>query len=178
MYFAIFLTLILYIKFNGVLVDIYKCKAYNSHPMNLIKHNRGFKQRFIALLACASVLFSAIAPTISHAVMSQSTPSGMMKVCTSTGNKFIPVSFIIAKASTNITESTPATNTRSNKADKMSSCGYCDQHAGSTGFISYTQLALSEVTTAVRLSTAFYLNPRSHFSSSPTSPRGPPSVSV
>ena len=160
------------------LVDINKSKAYNSHPMKVLKYNRGFRQRFIALFACASVLLSAIAPTISHAVMSQSTPSGMMKVCTSTGDKFIPVSFIIAKANTNITESSPATNTRGNKADKMSSCGYCDQHAGSTGFISYTQLALSEVSTAVKLSTAFYLNPRSHFSSSPTSPRGPPSVSA
>lgn len=139
---------------------------------------RGIRQRFIAWLACASMVLSAIAPTISHALATQSTPTGMMKVCTSTGNKFIPVSFIIAKANVNVAEPTPVTNTRNNKADKMSSCSYCDQHASSAVVLSYASSVFFDAPNAVKLTTSFYINPRSYFLSTPTSPRGPPTALI
>lgn len=137
-------------------------------------YKRGFKQRFIAWIACASVLFSVIAPTVSHALAAQSTPSGMMKVCTSTGNKFIPVSFIIAKANVNVNELIPATSPRSNKADKMSGCTSCDQHAASTILMHYANHLLIETSSGIKRATAFYVNSRSQYLGSSSSPRGPP----
>jgi hypothetical protein len=137
-------------------------------------HKRGFRQRFIALLACASMVLSAIAPTISHALAIQTTPTGMMKVCTSAGNKFMPVSFIIAKANVNFVEQTPATSPRANKTDKMSACSNCDQHAGSIVVLQHADHLFLDASNAVKLNTAFYINPRTYFLSTPTSPRGPP----
>lgn len=135
---------------------------------------RGFRQRFIAWIACASVLLGVIAPTVSHALASQSTPSGMMKVCTSSGNKFIPVSFIIAKANVKVAELTPVTSPRSNKVDKMSGCTSCDQHAASTILMQHANHLLIETSNGVMRITAFYINPRSQFHGSSSSPRGPP----
>jgi hypothetical protein len=137
-------------------------------------YKRGFRQRFIAWIACASVLLSVIAPTVSHALASQSTPSGMMKVCTSTGNKFIPVSFIIAKANVNVNELIPVTSPRNNKADKISGCSGCDQHASSTILMHYANHLLIETSSGARRFSAFYINPRSQYLGSSSSPRGPP----
>lgn len=137
-------------------------------------YKRGFRQRFIAWIACASLLLSVIAPTVSHAIASQSTPNGMMKVCTSTGNKFIPVSFIIAKANVNVYELIPATSPRSNKADKMSGCSGCDQHSASTILMHYAKHLLIETSSRIKRVSAFYINPRSQCLGSSSSPRGPP----
>ncbi len=137
-------------------------------------HRRGIRQRFIAWLACASMVLSAIAPTISHALAIQTTPTGMMKVCTSAGNKFIPVNFIIAKANLNVAEQTPATSSRGNKTDKMSACSNCDQYAGSIVVLQHADHFFLDAPNAVKLTTAFYINPRTYFLSTPTSPRGPP----
>lgn len=137
-------------------------------------YKRGFRQRFVAWIACASVLLSVIAPTVSHALASQSTPSGMMKVCTSTGNKYIPVSFIIAKANITVNELIPATSPRSNKADKMSGCSGCDQHAASTILMHYANHLLIETSSSIKRVSAFYINPRSQYLGSSSSPRGPP----
>lgn len=155
--------------------------------MKWTKSNRSLKQRFIALLACASILVSALAPAISQAIMlesqpqnefgkvvSQSTPSGMMKVCTSTGNKFIPASFIIAKANITPVESIPNSSSRNSKSDCASVCSYCDQHAGTQAIFAYSANAVQLATISKQYTTTFYLNPRSYLHKSPSSPRGPP----
>ena len=156
--------------------------------MKWMRPNRGIKQRLIALLACASILMSALAPTISQAMMlesqsqsesgkviSQSTPSGMMKVCTSTGNKFIPASFILSKANISPAESIPNSSSRNNKSDCASVCSYCDQHAGTHAVFAYSANDIALETLSQQYSTTFYLNPRSYLLKSPSSPRGPPS---
>jgi len=155
--------------------------------MKWMRPNRGIKQRLIALLACASILMSALAPTISQAMMldsqpqnesgkvvSQSTPSGMMKVCTSTGNKFIPASFILAKANISPAESIP-NSSRSNKSDCASVCSYCDQHAGTHAVFAYAAHDIALVKLSQQYAATLYLNPRSYLLKSPSSPRGPPS---
>lgn len=155
--------------------------------MKWSKPNRSIKQRFIALLACASILLSALAPAVSQAIMleaqpqnefgkavSQSTPSGMMKVCTSTGNKFIPASFIVAKTSITPVESIPNSSSRNSKSDCASVCSYCDQHAGTQAVFAYAVNTSPLENISEQYSTTFYLNPRSYLHKSPSSPRGPP----
>ena len=170
------------------MIETKHLKAYNSPAMKWLKSNRHLTQRFIALLACTSILVSALAPAVSQAmvlvsqpqnesgqVVSQSTPSGMMKVCTSTGNKFIPVSFILAKANISATESIPNSTSRSSKSDSMTACSYCDQHTGTHAVFAYATNAISLEKISQQYAATLYLNPRSYLFNSPSSPRGPPS---
>lgn len=141
--------------------------------MNLMRNNTWIRQRFVALFACASVLLSALAPTISHAMMNDDVPPGMMKVCTSTGAKFIPANFIIAKAAIKTTQGLP--NTRGSKLD-AAACGYCDQHAGSYSILTYTDYQFNTSDLSNQYAVLFYTHPRSYFHTTPPSPRAPPST--
>jgi len=156
--------------------------------MKCISQNRGIKQRLIALLSCASILISATAPTISQAMMlenqplneagkiiPQSTPSGMMKVCTSAGNKFIPVSFILFKANVSPTEIIPNSGNRNSKTDFTSVCGYCDQYADTQAVFAHAFYGVALEKLSRQYTTTFYVSPRSYLLKSPSSPRGPPS---
>lgn len=170
------------------MIEIKSLKAYNSHAMKCISQNRGIKQRLIALLSCASILISAIAPAVSQTMMldnqplneagkliSQSTPFGMMKVCSSIGNKFIPVSFILSKANISPPEIIPNSSNKNSKTDLTSVCSYCDQYAGAQAAFAFAFHGAALEKTSQQYATTFYLNPRSYLLKSPSSPRGPPS---
>lgn len=141
--------------------------------MNLMRNNTWIRQRFVALFACASVLLSALAPTISHAMANDDVPPGMMKVCTSAGTKFIPLNFIIAKTAIKTTQSLPST--RSSKLDSMAACSYCDQHAGTHSILTQTDYQFNTPDLSNQYAVLFYLHPRSYFHTTPPSPRAPPS---
>ncbi len=140
--------------------------------MNLMRNSRWIPQRFVAMLACAAVLLGALAPTISHAMMPDQAPAGMMKVCTSTGTKFIPVNFIVAKAALTTTQGLP--NIRSTKNDAKVACSYCDQYAGSYSILTETSYQFINADLTNQYIAVFYLQPRSYFHSSPPSSRAPP----
>jgi len=142
--------------------------------MNLMRNSRWIPQRFVAMLACAAVLLSALAPTISHAMMPNEVPPGMMKVCTSVGTKFIPVNFIVAKSAITTTQGLP--NIRSTKNDAKVACSYCDQHAGSYTILTESnhQFIKSDLTHHYAIS--HYPQPLYYFHSSPPSSRAPPSL--
>lgn len=141
--------------------------------MNWTTNNTWIRQRFVALFTCASVLLSALAPAISHAMMNDDVPPGMMKVCTSSGTKFIPVNFIVAKAAIKTTQGLP--NTRSPKLDAKMTCGYCDQHAGTHSILTYTDYQFGTADLSNQYAALFYIHPRSYFHTTPPSPRAPPS---
>lgn len=140
--------------------------------MTLMRNSRWIPQRFVAMLACAAMLLSALAPTISHAMMPGQAPAGMMKVCTSVGTKFIPVNFIVAKAVTTTTQALP--NIRGSKNDAKVACSYCDQHAGSYSILTESNYQFSSSDLTRHYLASFYLHPRLYFHSSPPSSRAPP----
>lgn len=141
--------------------------------MNWMRNNTWVRQRFVALFACASVLLSALAPTISHAMMNDDVPPGMMKVCTSAGTKFIPLNFIIAKAAIKTTQTLPST--RSSKSDSVVACSYCDQHADTHNILTYVDYQFNVTDLSNQYAVLFYIHPRSYFHTTPPSPRAPPS---
>jgi hypothetical protein len=140
--------------------------------MNLMRNSRWIPQRFVAMLACAAVLLGTLAPAISHAMMPNQVPPGMMKVCTSVGTKFIPVNFIVAKAAVTTTQGLP--NIRGTKNDAKVACSYCDQHAGSYSILTETDYQFTTSNLTQHYLAGFYLPPRSYFHSSPPSSRAPP----
>jgi hypothetical protein len=144
--------------------------------MNLMRTSRWIPQRFVAMLACAAVLFGALAPTISHAMVPDEAPAGMMKVCTSVGTKFIPVNFIVAKATIPTSEILP--NVRNSKNDLKAACSYCDQHAGTASILTetYQQFTIADI--GHQFEIEFYPQPRYYFHSSPPSSRAPPSLFI
>lgn len=139
-----------------------------------MRHSRWIPQRFVAMLACAAILLSTLAPTISHAMMPDQAPAGMMKVCTSVGTKFIPVNFIVAKAAITTTQALP--NIRGAKNDMKAACSYCDQHAGSYTILTESNYQFTTTNLTRHDLAGFYLQPRSYFHSSPPSSRAPPQV--
>lgn len=139
--------------------------------MNFMRNNRWLQQRLVALVACASVLLSALAPTISHA-MTDNVPAGMIKVCSSTGDRFIPASFLTAKNNLQITDTVP--NSRNGESKTTAACAYCDQHAGSYTLLTFVHYNFNLADLSSHYSESFYLPPLSYFHSSPPSSRAPP----
>lgn len=140
--------------------------------MNFMRNNRWLQQRIVALVACASVLLSALAPTISHAMISGDVPAGMIKVCSSTGDKFIPASFAIAKNNLKITDTLPSNRGTDSKTNAV--CAYCDQHAASYTLLSFVHYNFNVTDLSSHYSESFYHHPLSYFHSNPPSSRAPP----
>ncbi|MBA3696702.1 MAG: DUF2946 family protein [Methylotenera sp.] len=136
-----------------------------------MRNNRWLQQRLVALVACASVLLSALAPTISHAMSPENVPAGMIKVCSSTGDRFIPADFLTAKTNLKLTDTLP--NSR-NGESKTAACGYCDQHAGSYSIISIVHYNFNVTDLSSHYAELFYHHPLSYFHSNPPSSRAPP----
>ncbi len=140
--------------------------------MKFMRNNRWLQQRLVALVACASVLLSALAPTISHAMTPGDVPAGMIKVCSSTGDRFIPADFLTARNNLKVTDTLP--NSRNSESKTTTACAYCDQHAGSYTLISIVHYNFNMADLSSHYSESFYLHPLSYFHSNPPSSRAPP----
>jgi hypothetical protein len=138
--------------------------------MNFMRNNRWLQQRLVALVACASVLMSALAPTISHAMTPGDVPAGMIKVCSATGDRFIPADFLTAKNNLKVSDTLPNRNSES----KTAVCGYCDQHAASHSIVSVIHYNFNITDLSSHYAESFYHHPLSYFHSSPPSSRAPP----
>lgn len=147
-------------------------RGHRMPPMNFMRNNRWLQQRLVAVVACVSVLLSALAPTISHAMVSGNVPAGMIKVCSSSGDKFIPASFLTAKNNLGITDTLP--NSRSNETKTTAACAYCDQHAGSYTILSIVHYNFNVADLSSHYAELYYHQPLSYFHSSPPSSRAPP----
>lgn len=114
--------------------------------MMLAKMNHSLKQRVIALVASLAILIATIMPAISQAMMSGQMPSGMIKVCSSAGTKFIPLSFtLIRNPSRQQLESLAVESklVNNHQAKAMFSCGYCDKHTGTHTILKHFEYNLS-----------------------------------
>ena len=135
------------------------------------------KQRLVALLACASILFTAMMPAISQAMMNEQTPPGMIKVCSSTGTKFIPDSFASARANSAKTFDALAVGNSSNQSTQSkaaSACGTCEKHAGTYSILTNFDYNFSPSDLSTQYHQSFYTAPISYSPLSSHSPRGPP----
>ena len=134
------------------------------------------KQRLVALLACASILFTAMMPAISQAMMNELAPPGMIKVCSSTGTKFIPDSFATAKTDTYKTLDALAVDNSSkgNQSKAASGCGTCEKHAGTYSILTNFDYNFSPSDLSTQYHQSFYSAPVSFSPISSHSPRGPP----
>lgn len=134
------------------------------------------KQRFVALVACASILFTGMIPAISQAMMNEPTPPGMIKVCSSAGTKFIPDSFASARANTYKTLDALAVDNSSkgNQSKAASACGTCEKHAGTFSILTNFDYNFSPSDLSTQFHQSFYNAPVSVSPVSPHSPRGPP----
>ena len=134
------------------------------------------KQRLVALLACASILFTAMMPAISQAMMNELAPPGMIKVCSSTGTKFIPDSFATAKTDTYKTLDALAVDNSSkgNQSKAASACGTCEKHAGTYSILTNFDYNFSPSDLSTQYHQSFYSAPVSFSPISSHSPRGPP----
>lgn len=134
------------------------------------------QQRFVSLIALAAVLFATLAPTISHALESQSNAaqSGSLwqQVCSAQGIKTIPSVLVsINGKSLKQNDSQP-----SKMGMHFEHCPYCFSHAGSVGLpASTTALFLAEINAVEHID--IYASPLvvAYYSNSHPS-RAPPSL--
>lgn len=114
---------------------------------------------WIALLA---VLFSALAPSISHALASRDAPGGMMEICTANGYKLVKLAVVDdGKAP-------------SSAQHGMEHCAFCATHGGSHALTGTPSAALAIDPGSDVYPPLFYAAPRSLHAWSAANPRAPP----
>jgi hypothetical protein len=134
------------------------------------------QQRLVSLIALAAVLFASLAPTISHALESQSnaTQNGSLwqQVCSAQGIKTIPS--VLAGINGKVSKQNDSQPSKMGM--HFEHCPYCFSHAGSVGLpASSAALFLAEINAVEHID--IYASPLvvSYYSSSHPS-RAPPAL--
>ncbi len=138
---------------------------YNCRMVTNVK-----RRMLCAWLACLAILFSALAPSISHALTAAASSSaraaanapGLMAICSSNG----------AKAAT------PAAVDQHPAAlqHHLEHCSYCMIHCGGLALLPATAQVLPLLAGYGFYPSLFYRAPEPSFSWSAASPRGPPAA--
>jgi hypothetical protein len=126
-------------------------------------------RRFLAWLASVAIVFSALAPAISHAMSAGQDNGSWQEICSATGNKWILVT-------ADMDIKSPVKNTDSKPAS-MQHCPYCITHAGSFALVADIQPAVINPDVSYSLPELFYHSPRPLFAWAASSPRAPPASS-
>lgn len=133
-------------------------REYNEHMRRLIK--RRVLHAWIAFLA---ILFSALAPSISHALATGVMKAGSVEICTSAGVKIISVTGSSGPADTGV----PA-------AHGFEHCPFCATHADSFALPPSLTVMVGVVEGHDGYPPLFYNAPRRLHSWSPGAARAPP----
>lgn len=112
-----------------------------------------------------AILFSALAPTVSHALNSIDVPSATLEICSVNGYKAV-------KAPDSNSSKSPSTTEHG-----MEHCAFCATHGGAFALTSYHPLILAIVAGRDIYPPLFYAAPKSLHAWSAANPRAPPILS-
>lgn len=122
------------------------------------------KRRLLSVwIAMLAILFSALAPTVSHALAAQGSFAGFAEICTVNGVELVSL----------------ATGERQKPADNalshhMEHCAFCATHGGTFALLPPLPVSFAVVGGHDLFPSLFYLAPTPLFSWSAAQPRGPP----
>lgn len=134
--------------------------AYNRRMLKPLK--RRVLSVWIAMLA---ILFSALAPSVSHALAARDILAGFAEVCTVNGVELVSLS----------------TGERQKPVKDalfhhMEHCAFCATHAGSFALLPPLPVSFAVIGGHDLFPSLFYLAPSPLFSWSAAQPRGPPAI--
>jgi hypothetical protein len=137
------------------------CFAYNQRMLTPVK--RRLLSVWIAMLA---ILFSALAPSVSHALAARASLAGFAEICTVNGVELVSL----------------ATGERQKPVKDalfhhMEHCAFCATHGGSLGLPPPLPVSFAVIGGHDLFPSLFYLAPTPLFSWSAAQPRGPPATS-
>lgn len=138
---------------------------YNCHMVTNVK-----RRMLCAWVACLAILFSALAPSISHAMTAAASSSagaaanapGLMAICSSNG---------APAAAPAAVDQHPAA-----LQHHLEHCAYCMSHGGALALLPTSAHVFPLLAGYDLYPTLFYRAPAPLFSWSAASPRGPPAV--
>src|SRR3972149_11787518 len=142
------------------------------------RHHIGFiSTRFASWIAIAAIVFSALAPTISYAFSSKSTPQTLwQELCTAQGTKLI-ANDAIPGSIKQLGSQIPTQPAQDKMCMHFEHCPYCFSHAGSVGLPPATASFVFEASSRTAQHAESYIAPvlpLYHQSANPS--QAPPSL--
>lgn len=116
-----------------------------------------------------AILFSALAPAISHALESRSGPAAWVEICTVAGTKMVQ----LGDGGTQ----KPLKPLKSALQHHMENCPYCAAHTGAAGMPPPATLTFAVLGGHDVFPALFYTAPSVQFAWIAAAPRGPPAFS-
>jgi len=132
--------------------------------MKIFRQNNSF----ISWLAMIAIVFSSLAPTISHAMAAANNQSTLlMRICSDSDIKYAPLSLLVKVDKNNKQDG-------NSKPMAMKHCAYCITHANSYAILTNSDLTIHNIVLKYKLPNLFYQSHSPLFVWASSNPRGPP----
>ena len=134
--------------------------SYNPRMLNTIK-----RRSLTVWIAMLAILFSALAPSVSHALAARGSSDGFVEICTVNGVEL--VSLVTGERQKPVKDAL---------FHHMEHCAFCATHGGTFALLPPVALTLAVVGGHDLFPSLFYLAPTPLFAWSAAQPRGPPAL--